>query len=130
MWVNKDDVFTEDKVREFKASNPDAETHIRGSLVAKSLHPSPSPLSQLLYRHALHYMSSNGNNDLAQEYPAGAIADSPVPFSQEHPINTPVTVPIPIIDFTTLQPLCSDTPVFSPRPVTASSSASDVAAMF
>jgi hypothetical protein len=106
MWVDKDDVFVEDKVREFKASNPDAETHIRGSLVAKSLHPSLSPLSQLLYQHALHYMSSNGDNNFAQEYPAGAIADSPVPFSQEHPINTPVTVPIPIVNFTTLQPLC------------------------
>ena len=29
MWVDKDDVFAEDKVREFKASNPDARTHIR-----------------------------------------------------------------------------------------------------
>jgi hypothetical protein len=130
MWVDKDDVFAEDKVREFKASNPDTETHIRGSLVAKSLHPSSSPLSQLLYQHALHYMSSNGDNDFAQEYPAGAIADSPIPFSQEHPINTPVTVPVPIVDFTTLQPLSVDAPVFSPRPVTASSSALDVTAMF
>ena len=29
MWVNKDDVFAKDKVREFKTSNPDARTHIR-----------------------------------------------------------------------------------------------------
>jgi hypothetical protein len=35
MWVDKDDVFAEDKVQEFKALNPDAETHIRTSLVAK-----------------------------------------------------------------------------------------------
>jgi hypothetical protein len=75
-------------------------------------------------------MSSNGDNDLAQEYPTGAIADSPVSLSQEYPINTPVTVPIPIVDFTTLQPLSVNATVFSPRPVTASSSASDVAAMF
>jgi hypothetical protein len=53
MWVDKDDVFAEDKVREFKASNPEAETHIRNSVVAKSSH-SPSlysispPLSILL----------------------------------------------------------------------------------
>jgi hypothetical protein len=33
MWVDKDDVFAEDKVREFKASNPEAETHIRTSVV-------------------------------------------------------------------------------------------------
>jgi hypothetical protein len=28
MWVDKDDVFVDDKVREFKNSNPDAATHI------------------------------------------------------------------------------------------------------
>jgi hypothetical protein len=75
-------------------------------------------------------MSSDGNDDLAHEYPAGAIADSPIPFSSENAVNTPVSVPIPIVDFTTLQPLSAVAPVFSPRPVTASSSASDVAAMF
>jgi hypothetical protein len=75
-------------------------------------------------------MSSDGNDDLAHKYPAGATADSPIPLSQEYPINTPVSVPIPIVDFTTLQPLSTVAPVFSPRPVTASSSASDVATMF
>jgi hypothetical protein len=75
-------------------------------------------------------MSSDGNNELAYEYPAGAIADSPIPFSQENTINTPVSVPIPIVDFTTMQPLNAVAPIFSPRPVTASSSASDVTAMF
>jgi hypothetical protein len=35
-------------------------------------------------------MSSDGNDELAYEYPAGAIANSPIPFSQEHPVNTPV----------------------------------------
>jgi hypothetical protein len=75
-------------------------------------------------------MSSNGDNELAYEYPAGAIADSPVPFSQEHSVNTPVSVPIPIINFTTMRPLNTAAPVFSPRPVTASSSTSNVAAMF
>jgi hypothetical protein len=130
MWVDKDDVFTEDKVREFKASNPEAETHIRSSAVAKSPYPPSSTRAHLLYQHALSCMSSNSNNELAYKYPTGAIADSPVPFSQEHPINTPVSVPIPIIDFTTMQPLDTAAPIFSPRPVTASSSASDVAAMF
>jgi hypothetical protein len=75
-------------------------------------------------------MSSDGNNDLAHEYTAGAVADSPVPFSQTNPINTPVTVPVPIVDFATLQSMDPAAAVFSPRPVTASSSASDVAAMF
>jgi hypothetical protein len=130
MWVDKDDVFAEDKVWEFKASNPEAETHIRSSAVAKSPYPPSSTRAHLHYQHALSCMSSNGDNELAYEYPAGAIADSPVPLSQEYPINTPVSVPVPIVDFTTMQPLDAATPVFSPRPVTASSLASDVAAMF
>jgi hypothetical protein len=76
-------------------------------------------------------MSSDGNSDLAHKYPAGAIADSPVPFSQENPDATTVHVPVtPIIDFTTMRPLSREAPIFSPRPVTASSSASNIAAMF
>jgi hypothetical protein len=75
-------------------------------------------------------MSSDGNQDLAYEYPVGAIADSPVPFSQENPTAASVTGPVPIVDFTTLQPLSASAPVFSPRPVSASSSASDIANMF
>jgi hypothetical protein len=132
MWVDKDDVFAEDKVREFKASNPEAEIHIRTSIVTKSPHPHPLTRSQLLYNHASHYMSSDGNNDLAQEYSAGATADSPIPFLQEFPVNTPDTVhaPIPIIDFTTLRALSPVASTFVPRPITASSSASDIAAMF
>jgi hypothetical protein len=128
MWVDKDDVFADDKVREFKNSNPDAATHIRSTSFAKSTHPPTTTRSQLLRQHARSYMSSDGNDDLAYEYPAGATADSPIPLLQEHPINTPVSVPI--VDFTTLQPLDAAAPVFSPRPVTASSSASDVTAMF
>jgi hypothetical protein len=104
MWVDKDDVFAEDKIQEFKTSNPEAETHIRGSVIAKSPHPPTLTRSQLLYNHAASYMSSDGNDELAYEYPAGATANSPIPFSQEFPINTPVNVhaPIPVIDFTTL----------------------------
>jgi hypothetical protein len=130
MWVDKDDVFADDKVREFKNSNPDAATHIRSTSFAKSPYLPTTTQSELLHHHAQSYMSSDGNNDLTSEYPAGAIADSPIPLSQEYPINTPVSVPIPIVDFTTMQPLNAVAPVFSPRPVTASSSASDVATMF
>jgi hypothetical protein len=130
MWVDKDDVFADDKVREFKASNPDSATHIRGTSVTKSPHFPTSTRSHLLHQHTLTYMSSDSNDDLAYEYSAGAVADSPVPFSQTNPVDTPVTVPTPIIDFITLQPLDPTATVFSPRPVTASSSASDVAAMF
>jgi hypothetical protein len=77
-------------------------------------------------------MSSDSNNDLAYEYPAGAIADSPIPLSHELADDTSVRVqnPIPVVDFTTLQRLSIAAPTFVPRPVTASSSLSDVAAMF
>jgi hypothetical protein len=76
MWVDKNDVFADDKVREFKARNPTKETHIRSLSSAKSPHPSAFTHSHLLQQHALRYMSSNGGSDLAQEYTAGAYPDS------------------------------------------------------
>jgi hypothetical protein len=130
MWVDKDDVFAEDKIREFKISNPEVETHIRASPIAKSPHSSALTHSHLLCRHALYHMSSDGHNDLANEYPAGAIADSPIPFSQTDAVHAPVFVPIPIVDFATLRSLSPSVPIANPRPITASSSASDIAAMF
>jgi hypothetical protein len=67
MWVDKDDVFADDKVREFKNSNPDAATHIRSTSFAKSLYPPTTTRSQLLHHHTRSYMSSDGNDDLAYE---------------------------------------------------------------
>jgi hypothetical protein len=126
MWIDKDDVFAEDKVREFKAANSEAETHIRSQFSAESSHsPTPTP-SQLLVQHTFQYMSSDAGSNFAHEYPAGVIADSPIPFSHEHPIHSPV----PIVDFTTMQSLDPSIAPFIPRPVTAQSSASDVATMF
>jgi hypothetical protein len=76
MWVDKDDVFADDKVREFKASNPAKEIHIRGLSSAKYPYSSALHHSHLLTQHAHRYMSSNGRSDLADEAPAGAYADS------------------------------------------------------
>jgi hypothetical protein len=67
-------------------------------------------------------MSSDGNNNLAHEYPAGA-------YTSDNS-NSPHTSAISIIDFTTMQPLTPNAPIFTPRPVTATSSASDIANMF
>jgi hypothetical protein len=75
MWVDKDDVFADDKVREFKASNPAKEVHIRSLASAKSPYLSTLTHSHLLLQHAVRYMSSNGS-DVAHKYPAGAYADS------------------------------------------------------
>jgi hypothetical protein len=76
MWVDKDDVFTDDKVQEFKALNPAKETHIRRLSSTKLPYPSALQHSHLLSQHAHRYMSSNGLSDLAEETPAGAYADS------------------------------------------------------
>jgi hypothetical protein len=126
MWVDKDDVFADDKFWEFKASNPNAATHIRSTSLTKSPHSSAHTRSQLLNQHALQYMSSDAGSNFAQEYPTGAITDSPIPFLQEHPIHSPV----PIVNFATMQSFNPSTTSFVPRPVTAQSLASDVAAMF
>jgi hypothetical protein len=120
MWVDKDDMFADDKIWEFKNSNPKSEAHIRNTSSAKSPHSSAPTHSHLLHQHTLSYMSSDGNDELAYKYPAGAIADSPIPLLQENPIDTPIHVhaPIPVVDFATLQPLSAVAPTFIPRPVT------------
>jgi hypothetical protein len=76
MWVDKDDIFADDKVQEFKASNPTKETHIRSLASTKSPYPSALHHSHLLTQHAYRYMSDNGCSDLAEEVTAGAYADS------------------------------------------------------
>jgi hypothetical protein len=76
MWVDKDDVFADDKVQEFKQLNPNKKTHIRTLCYVYSHHrPTPS-LSHLLHQHATQHMSSAGSNGLADEYPAGAYDDT------------------------------------------------------
>jgi hypothetical protein len=56
MWVDKEDVFADNKVWEFKQSNPDKQTHIRTLCYIDSLHPSTPSLSHLLQQHAYNYM--------------------------------------------------------------------------
>jgi hypothetical protein len=76
MWVDKDDIFADDKVQDFKRSNPDKETHIRSLSSAKLLYPSALQHSHLLSQHAYRSMSSNGCSDLAEETTAGVYTDS------------------------------------------------------
>jgi hypothetical protein len=76
MWVYKEDIFADNKVQEFKASNPAKETHIRSLSSAKSPCPSALTHSHLLQQHARRYMSSDGGSDLAHENAAGAYIDS------------------------------------------------------
>jgi hypothetical protein len=51
MWVDKDDVFADDKVREFKKLNPTKETHIRSLSSAKLPYPSALHHPHLLLKH-------------------------------------------------------------------------------
>jgi hypothetical protein len=43
-WINKEDVFADDAIREFKNSNPDQEIHIRRVNIDSPYHHSPPPL--------------------------------------------------------------------------------------
>jgi hypothetical protein len=45
-WINKEDIFADDVIREFKNSNPDQETHIRRVNIDSPYHHSPPPLMQ------------------------------------------------------------------------------------
>ena len=64
MWVNKDDIFADDKVWAFKESDPDARSHVRALQDFKMPHPlsPPSRSSSTSYfiPHIL-LMSSNGS---------------------------------------------------------------------
>ena len=64
MWVDKDDVFTEDKVREFKISNPDARTHIRrlwkDGIPQFTLSPTSSSSSSSYFKPHILSMSNVG----------------------------------------------------------------------
>ena len=65
MWVDKDDIFADDKVRDFKKLNPDARTHLRRAFGTEDTH---SPLassrasSTSYFAPHIQSMSSNGSN--------------------------------------------------------------------
>jgi hypothetical protein len=76
MWIDKDDMFVDDKVQEFKQSNPNKKTHIRTLCYIDPPYPSTCSLSHLLYQHTKQHMSSTGSNVLANKYTAGVYDDS------------------------------------------------------
>ena len=87
MWVDKDDVFAEDKVREFKASNPDTRTHIRHLQGEEMPHlPLASPSSSTTSYFLPHVLSMPSNiNDPFQ---------STTPPLSSHHDNLPATTPL------------------------------------
>jgi hypothetical protein len=119
MWVDKDDVFADDKVREFKNSNPAKETHIRSLSSAKSPYPSALTQSHLLLQHAHRYMSSNGCSDLADEATAGAYADS-ASGAGDAVIDCIYNDIVRMANDCTNSTLCTLAPPFEPRAPTPS----------
>jgi hypothetical protein len=99
MWVDKDDVFADDKVREFKALNPAKETHIRSLVSAKSPYPSALTHSHLLSHHTSRYQQYNmiftnpSNTDII---PRSAPINIPIrPLVDDHGMVIPRTPPSP-----------------------------------
>ena len=71
MWVDKDDVFADDKVRAFKDSNPDARTHIRTMQVDKEPHsPLASSRSSSTSYFAPHILSMSSNESNIEHSPS------------------------------------------------------------
>ena len=72
MWVDKDDVFADDKVRDFKELNPDARTHIRASWTTETPHsPLASSRSSSSSYFAPHIQSMN--SDESNNEPSSSI---------------------------------------------------------
>ena len=93
MWVDKDDVFAEDKVQEFKTSNPDARTHIRrlwkDGIPQFSLAPSSSSSSSY-FAPCILPMSDNGS-DTAYEPRLSALESPPVEAELQPPQSSGVS---------------------------------------
>jgi hypothetical protein len=77
MWVDKDDVSADNKIRDFKTLNPESEVHLRWAHVV-SIPYSPIPISHTLHSSLIlqHSMSSDADSTLPYEYPTGAYGDN------------------------------------------------------
>ena len=76
MWVDKDDVFADDKVRAFKESNPDARMHIRAARTTRTPHsPLASSRSSSTSYYAPHILSmSNNGSNVEHSSSSGSVA--------------------------------------------------------
>ena len=88
MWVDKDDVFADDKVRAFKDSNPDARTHIRTMQVDEEPHsPLASSRSSSTSYFAPHILSMSSNESKVEH---GSSTGSVAPRTPYVPHSDPV----------------------------------------
>ena len=84
MWVDKDDVFADDKVQEFKESNPNTRTHLRRAIVMDNPHSllASSRLSSTsYYAPYVLSMSSDGRSNLSDKPQHSAPGESSPPLN-------------------------------------------------
>jgi hypothetical protein len=81
MWVDKDDISADDKVWDFKASNPESEVHLRQAHVVSIPYP-PIPISHTLHSSLIlrNSMSSDADSSLILRNSMSSDADSTLPF--------------------------------------------------
>ena len=90
MWVDKDDIFADDKVRTFKESNPDARTHLRA--VHSEIMPHP-PLASSRSSSASYfapYVLSMSNNESPIEHSPSTGSVAPLTGRPYIPHSDPI----------------------------------------
>ena len=90
MWVDKDDVFTDDKVQTFKESNPEARIHLRAIRSTTMPHsPLASSRSSSASYFAPHIQSMSSNESNHEHSPSiGSIAPSQQYVPHSDPIES------------------------------------------
>ena len=90
MWVDKDDVFVDDKVRAFKDLNPDARTHIRMVRVDEEPHsPLASSRSSSTSYFAPHILSMSSNVSNTEHSPSlGSVAPNQPYVPHSDPVES------------------------------------------
>ena len=87
MWVDKDDVFADDKVRTFKESNPEARTHLRAIRSTTIPH---SPLASSRASSTSYYTPPSTETTINPR-----LLSLPICHSMQHTPRTPPTTPSP-----------------------------------
>ena len=91
MWVNKDDVFADDKVRTFEELNPDARIHLRATQFMNNPHPllASSRSSSTSY-FAPHIQSMSSNDIPSSEHSPSLGSVAPQACNTYIPHSDPV----------------------------------------
>ena len=90
MWVDKDDVFADDKVRSFKESNPDTRTHLRAIRSTSMPHsPLASSSSSSTSYFTPHIQSMSSNESHSEPSPSlGSVAPAQPYVPHSDPVES------------------------------------------